>query len=121
MRRPPMPRTLMGRILSGSLVSAALESLPGQHLAIVRYSSDHNPLDEWVYNPPDIDGAKVIWAREMRPDEDLELIRYYPNRRVWLVEPDARPRRVGPYPKVPLKLRLNGAPAISNPAPPDGR
>lgn len=80
-------------------IQTALEDLPGQHLAIVRYASDHNPLDEWVYNPPDIDGAKVIWAREMRPDEDLQLIRYYPGRRVWLVEPDARPRQVSPYPQ----------------------
>ena len=79
-------------------IQQALEGLPGQHLAIVRYAGGHNPLDEWVYNPPDIDGAKVIWARAMHPDEDLELIRYYPNRRVWLVEPDARPQMVSPYP-----------------------
>ncbi len=78
-------------------IQTALENLPGQHLAIVHYSGDHNPLDEWVYNPPDIDGAKVIWARQMRPDEDLELVRHYANRRVWLVEPDARPLMVGPY------------------------
>jgi len=83
-------------------VEAALERLPGQHLAIVRYANDHNPLDEWVYNAPAIDTTKVIWAREMRPDENLELIRYYRNRRVWLVEPDARPRMVGPYPTIPI-------------------
>jgi len=83
-------------------VEAALERLPGEHLAIVRYANDHNPLDEWVYNAPELDGAKVIWAREMRPDENQGLMRYYPNRRVWLVEPDARPRRVGPYPQIPI-------------------
>ena len=80
-------------------VESALAGLPGRHLAIVRYSAEHNPLDEWVYNAADIDKAKVIWAREMRPEENLELMRHYRDRRVWLVEPDARPRMVGPYPE----------------------
>ena len=46
-------------------VLRSLESLPGDQLAIVRYSSKHNPQDEWVYNAADIDSSKVIWAREM--------------------------------------------------------
>jgi hypothetical protein len=79
-------------------VEATLEQFPGRHLAIVRYSSTHNPLDEWVYNAPDIDSATVIWAREMSDTENLELIRHYGSRRLWLVEPDVRPRRVEPYP-----------------------
>ena len=67
-------------------------------MAIVRYSSEHNPLDEWVYNLADIDGSKVVWAREMDATNNLELMRYYKNRKVWLVEPDATPASVVPYP-----------------------
>ena len=38
----------------------------GRHLAIVRYGPEHKALDmEWVYNGADIDGAKVVWARDM--------------------------------------------------------
>ncbi len=75
-----------------------LEHLPGAELAIVRYSVDHDPLDEWVYNRADIDGSKVVWAREMDTQDNLELIHYYRNRTVWLVEPDAVPARITPYP-----------------------
>lgn len=79
-------------------IEARLEQLPGGQLAIVREGDDHNQLDEWVYNHADIDGSKVIWAREMDAADNLELIHYYRNRKVWLVEPDAIPARVSPYP-----------------------
>ena len=78
-------------------MESSLEQLPGQQLAIVRYSPTHNPVDEWVYNGPDIDRAKVIWAREMGADKDIELFRYYRDRQVWLVQPDLRPPGICPY------------------------
>jgi hypothetical protein len=79
-------------------VEKQLEQLPGNQLAIVRYEPGHEPLDEWVYNAADIDDSKVIWAREMAPAENLELIRYYPDRKAWLIEADQNPVRVMPYP-----------------------
>jgi hypothetical protein len=79
-------------------VEAQLSKLPGDQLAIVRYSSDHHALDEWVYNDADIDGSKVVWAREMDAADNLQLTHYYRNRTVWLVEPDATPARISPYP-----------------------
>jgi hypothetical protein len=75
-----------------------MEQLPGQQLLLVRYSSRHNPLDEWVYNAPDMDASKVVWAREMDAAHNWELMHYYPNRKVWLVEPDSLPAIVLPYP-----------------------
>ncbi|MGI8770545.1 MAG: hypothetical protein ACR2JE_03840, partial [Acidobacteriaceae bacterium] len=78
-------------------IEAGLEQLPGRQLAIVRYSSGHNPQDEWVYNAPDIDGSKVIWAREMDAANDLELMHYYKDRHVWLVQPDQSPAKISPY------------------------
>jgi hypothetical protein len=79
-------------------IQAGLEQLPGRQLVIVRYSPDHNPaFNEWVYNAADIDGSKVIWAREMGPTNDLELIHYYKDRRVWLVQPDLTPAKLSPY------------------------
>jgi hypothetical protein len=85
-----------------------LEQQPGQQLVIVRYSPKHSVHDEWVYNPSDIDGAKVIWARDMDPDHNQELIRYFQNRTVWLVEPDKRRSRkvqIQPYPASLTMLR----------------
>jgi hypothetical protein len=78
-------------------IQARLEKLPGPQLAIVRYASNHNPLDEWVYNRADINAAKVIWARDEDPAGNRELLRYYHNRKAWLVEPDATPPAMIPY------------------------
>lgn len=78
-------------------VEDSLEQKPGGQLAIVRYSPDHQPLDEWVYNDADIDRSKVIWARDMGAAENEELIRYYKDRTVWLVQPDTNPVSVTPY------------------------
>jgi hypothetical protein len=79
-------------------VEENLKQLPGNQLAIVRYSSLHNPFNEWVYNSAEIDTSKVIWAREMNVADNLELIRYYRDRRAWLVEPDLIPARITEYP-----------------------
>ena len=78
-------------------VLAALESYPGQQLAIVRYTPDHGHIDDWVYNAPDIEKSKVIWARDMGTAKNVELLQYFRNRKVWLVEPDFNPPRVSPY------------------------
>ena len=78
-------------------VETGLETLPGKQLVIVRYTAQHNPLNEWVYNAPDIDASKVVWARDMGSAHNLELMHYYPDRKVWLVEPDAIPAVVSPY------------------------
>jgi hypothetical protein len=82
-------------------VLSQIEHLPGPQLILVRYTARHNPLDEWVYNAPDIDTSKVVWAREMDAAHNLELMHYYPDRKVWLVEPDSLPAVVSPYPDVP--------------------
>ncbi len=97
-------------------IEESLEQLPGQQLVIVRYSAGHDSIDEWVYNAPDIDSSKVIWAREMDAAENLELIRYYPGRRVWLVQPDRQPPEISPYP-MPDQLAITSTGAqlpISN-------
>jgi hypothetical protein len=79
-------------------VLAGLEQQPGKQLVIVRYSKNHNPVWEWVYNAADIENSKVIWAREMDAENNLELIRYYHDRKVWLVQPDLNPISVSAYP-----------------------
>ena len=72
--------------------------MPGGQLILVRYAPDHSSLDEWVYNQPDIDHAKIIWAREMDAKNNQELITYYKDRKVWLVQPDNDPVTLLPYP-----------------------
>ena len=77
-----------------------LEGTPGAHLVIVRFQPNHDfILDEWVFNNADIDDSKVVWARDMGAEENYELIEYFKNRHVWLVEPNGKPARVMAYPE----------------------
>ncbi|MGA3048635.1 MAG: hypothetical protein ABSD67_18530 [Terracidiphilus sp.] len=78
-------------------VESSLEKLPGKQLAIVSYKSTHIPFNEWVYNDAEIDSSKVVWARDMDAVDNLELIHYYKDRRVWLVQPDSNPPTVSSY------------------------
>jgi len=78
-------------------IGKQLEEMPGKQLAIVRYGLVHNIHEEWVYNGADLDGSKVVWAREMDPKENQKLIDYYHDRKVWLIEPEGESEKMRPY------------------------
>jgi hypothetical protein len=65
-----------------------LESKPGKHVVLVRYSPDHSVHEEWVFNAADIDASKVVWARDLPGEVNDQLFRYYPDRTIWLALPD---------------------------------
>jgi hypothetical protein len=71
-------------------IAQELTAMPGRHLVLVRYGERHDPCQEWVYNAADIDGAKIVWARELDATADQALIDYFADRQVWLLEPDSR-------------------------------
>ncbi len=84
---PPIPPVATHLIRAG--YQKALEQQPGDHLVLVRYL---HPLErglgheELVWNAADIDASRVVWAREMSPDEDTRLLAFYPRRHAWLLE-----------------------------------
>ncbi len=73
---------------SRAAIAEKLRHTPGKHLIVVRYTEDHNIHDEWVYNGADIDDAKVLWARELSPQQNSKLFAYFKDRQIWLATPD---------------------------------
>jgi len=78
-------------------VSRQLAQVPGDLLVFVRYAPQHLFQEEWVWNAADIDRSRVVWARDLGPEEDQQLLSYYPARTALLFEPDARPMRLSRY------------------------
>ncbi len=95
---PPMRRNPHTWSLQRAAVLERLNEDGELHLVLVRYAPRHHPYEEWVYNAADIDGAKVVWAREMGAAQNRELLAYFKGRRVWVVEADAESPMVTPYP-----------------------
>ena len=82
---------------SRAAIQEKLSHTPGKHLIMVRYAQDHNLHDEWVYNGAEIDGAKVLWARELDDEQNAKLFAYFKDRQIWLVEPDTDNTELIPY------------------------
>lgn len=76
-----------------------LNQKPGRHLVLVRYntvgSDKQDSHVEWVYNEADIDSAKVVWAREMNPEQNRTLLDYFKGREIWLLDyQESKPSRL---------------------------
>jgi hypothetical protein len=76
-------------------VNRRLAEIPGKKLVFVRYGPQHQ-FHEWIHNAAEIDRAPVVMALDLSTDNG-KLRKYYPDRSVWLLEPDAKPVRLTPY------------------------
>jgi hypothetical protein len=74
-----------------------LQASGQKHLVLVRYGPDHSFHWPVIYNRARIDESAVVWARDLGGAENEELLRYYPDRKVWLFEPDEKPPRFSPF------------------------
>jgi hypothetical protein len=74
-----------------------LKGMPGKQLVFVRYGTNHDVNNEWVYNRANIDDSAIAWARSMGPVNDRALIAYFKDRRVWLLDENGS-AKIYPYP-----------------------
>jgi hypothetical protein len=70
---------------------------PGNHLVIVSYTPDHPAYKEFVYNEADIDHSRIVWALDLGPQKDQQLLDYFTGRQVWLLRADERPLKLESY------------------------
>ncbi len=101
--------------LDRARLQAQLERIPGKHLVVV-----HNHLTafgayDWIYNKPDIDGAKVVWARDMGPEHNQDLLRHFTARQIWLVDQDDGIMRLNPYVELTSEQILSAALPAAHP------
>jgi hypothetical protein len=92
----PLPFSC-GKTSQRAALAEKLQHIPGKHLVVVRYAPTHNLDNEWVYNGAEIDAAKVLWARELAPEQNANLFAYFKDRKIWLVMPDNDNSRLEPY------------------------
>jgi len=65
-----------------------LNQANSKHLILVKYNDDHKLHEEWVYNGPDLDESKILWARYMSEEKNDSLKSYFKDRKSWLIHAD---------------------------------
>ena len=77
-------------------IQKQLDQTQGKQLVFVRYTPFHR-FREWIHNGANIDAARIVWANDLGAEENRKLLRYYPDRKSWLLQPDAHPPKLRPY------------------------
>jgi hypothetical protein len=76
----------------------------GRHLIVIRYAphianAPSFNYRDWTRNGADLDGAEILWARDMDPNHNAKLLEYFRDRRAWLLDVDAKGIKLLPYPR----------------------
>jgi hypothetical protein len=82
------PANLSTHIAVRTQVEEQLKVAGGRHVVVVRYGSNHSAHQEFIYNGPDIDRQRIVWALDRGRAENQKLLQYYPGRVFWLMQPD---------------------------------
>lgn len=95
---PPMWYNSIPTVPSRAKVLAELKQISGKHLVLVQYGTTSRSRNQWVYNDADVDASRVVWAWDMGPTRNRQLLDYFKDRRVWSVDPDRETAELAPYP-----------------------
>lgn len=75
------------------------EGLPGggRHLVFLSTPASHLNPSQWNYNQAAIDASQIVWAADLGPQKNEELLHYYPDRKPWRVYGDINGYILLPY------------------------
>jgi hypothetical protein len=79
------------------MINQRLAAIEGNQLVVVRYGPRHG-FHEWIQNAADVDSSHVVWAHDLGDLANEALRSYYPDRKMWLLEPDVWPPELRSYP-----------------------
>jgi hypothetical protein len=82
-------------------IASALRRMGGRHLIVVSYRPTQEVLNDWVYNSADIDSAPIVWARDLGPENNCDLLEYFHGRQFWQVDASSPHPRLTPYALTP--------------------
>jgi len=86
--------------LNKDRIAGALRQIPGRHLVFVKGKTDPYNLLQWIYNDADIDASEIVWARDMGPERNAQLVQYFAGRQLWMVDPNVEPATCRKYSSV---------------------
>ena len=92
-------------------ILGTFEDRPGRHLLFVDYDESASPHTEWVYNGADMHSQTVVWARFMSPQENVELMRHFPDRTPWVLVVSAAGNEIWPVDSTGRRITLQPKPA----------
>jgi hypothetical protein len=90
-------------------IMAELAKTPGNHLVFVKAKTDTNNLFQWIYNGADIDGSRLVWARDLGDAENAQLAASMAGRSVWMVDPNVEPATLTAYDPLTPKTSLQSS------------
>jgi hypothetical protein len=92
--------------LKRNAVIRTLDTMPGKQLVIVHYEPQHPSHVDWIANRADIDSAHVVWARDAGAAGNEDLVRYFTDRKIWIIDADEAHPTLLPYSERPLTSLL---------------
>jgi len=104
--------SLLAEVVDRARLEAQLKQMPGQHLVILHNRRSHTGSEDWIYNKADLDHAKIVWARDMGAEKNEDLLRYFANRRVWLVDQNDGIMRLNAYNERTPQETIAAAPSL---------
>jgi hypothetical protein len=67
-------------------IQARMEQTSGRHIIFMHFHYRENGSPFWIYNDPDPQNSKVIWAYDMGDTANQQFMKMYPGRQAWFLD-----------------------------------